>query len=401
MSENSELTGIVLAVKIKVLHIVTRLGPGGVTETLRALSKYVNKGAFEFFFVSGLENDLKLDKSKKAIAGGMNLKIIPGLKRNINPWSDLLSLISLYLFIKKGNFDIVHTHTSKAGFLGRIAARLAKVPVTIHQPHGHVFKGMFDFFTTRLFIFLEKTAALITDKIITVTRLGKEEHIRYGIASPDKFIVIPSGIDLERFLKVEVDIKKGRRDLGIENEYPIVGTVAHLVKRKGYLYLLKAISQVKKIHSKIKVLIVGEGALRPHLEKQVKKMGLERNFLFLGEREDVEVIYPLLDLFVLSSVNEGMGRVLIEAMASGRPVAAARIMGIPELVIDGLTGRLASPKDSDALAEAIIDLLGDKEKLSKMGLAAKKKVEASSQFDDKVMVKRIESLYQELTKSIF
>lgn len=382
--------------KIKVLHIVTRLGPGGVTLPLIALSKYVNKEKFDFSFIAGLERDLRFDKSKKALGEGMNLTIIPYLQREINPLKDFLSLVRLYFFIKRGDFDIVHTHTSKAGVLGRIASKLAKVSVIIHHTHGHVFKGMFNPFLTRIFILIEKVMALITDKIITLTQLGKEDLIQYGIAKPSKFVVIPSGIDLKRFLRVRVNIEEKKKSLGIRDDYPVIGTVAHLVERKGYFYLIKAIAQVKKDYPEIKVLIVGEGYLRNHLENRVEKLGMQKNFLFLGARDNVEEIYPLLDLFILSSVNEGMGRALLEAMACGKAVVATKVMGIPELVIDGVSGILVPPKDSDALAEEIINLLRDRNKLRKMGKAGREMVRACSYFDSKAMVKRIENLYQEL-----
>lgn len=382
--------------KIKVLHVVTRFGPGGVTEALFSINRHADKNTFEIYFISGLEEDLKFDKSALAKEKGLRVEIVPYLQREINLFRDTISLIRLYKFIKAGKFNIVHTHCSKAGVLGRIAARLAGVSVIIHQPHGHVFKGMFKKVPTVFFIIIEKVLSLITDRIVVLTEQGRLDHVRFRISRNKKFEVIPHGIDFDRFYNVKIDIKDKKNRLGLLDCPLVLGTVAHLVERKGYPFLFAAIKEVKKLFPALKLIIVGEGHLKTNLENMACEYGISDNCEFLGPRDDVCEIYPILDIFVLCSVNEGMGRVLIEAMSCGKPIVATDVMGITSVVRNNITGLLVKSRDYKAIAEAIIKLAQNKELASQIGVAAKLEFISNPAFRDTIMVERIENLYKEI-----
>ncbi|MEE9118703.1 MAG: glycosyltransferase, partial [Calditrichia bacterium] len=219
--------------KIKVLHIITRLDKGGSAENTLLTVSLLNKEEFSTALISGPTIDPDKEIANFIVQKKLDYFLIPELEREINPWKDIKAFWVIFNFIKKEKIDIVHTHTSKAGILGRWAAKLARVKIIIHTPHGHTFYGYFGRFKTKLFIYLERLTGLITDKIITLTQIGKEEHIKYRIAKPDKFVPIYSGIDVEEFVNFRVDIIKEKEKLNIPLNVPVIGTVTRLDPVKG------------------------------------------------------------------------------------------------------------------------------------------------------------------------
>jgi len=380
--------------KIKVLHIITRLDKGGSAENTLITVSTLPRERFELTLLSGPSSDPDADIARFIRDAKIHFVLIPDLVREISLRRDMKAFWQIYRFIKRGAFDIVHTHTSKAGILGRWAAKLAGVKIIIHTPHGHTFYGYFNRLKSIMFLYAERITALITDKIITLTQRGKEEHINYKIAKPEKFIPIYSGIDLKKFKDYQWDSIKEKQRLDIPLDAPLIGTVTRLEFVKGNQYFFSALPGIVDAFPNIRVFIVGDGSQLHSFERYSKERGIEKNVVFLGLCKDIARIVSLLDILVLSSLNEGMGKCLLEAQALGVPVVATRVGGIPEVVKEGLTGILVPAENSPALANAIIGLLRDIELRKTMAQEAKKWVD--ERFSQEAMVKKIIELYEEL-----
>jgi len=385
--------------KIKVLYIITRLVHGGAQDIALLTCANLDGKRYEKKFVAGPQTGTEGDLFEKARQMGIEPVIIPELVREVDLIKDLIAIFKLYCLIAREKFDIVHTFTSKAGFVGRVAAWMARVPVIVQSHQGHIFQseGQIPGVSPKqikLFLWLEKFAALITDRIITLTNLEIEQQVQIGVAKPDKFTAIYNAVDLKRFINVDVPILKKKKELGLSPECPVVGTVARLSSEKGHRYLLEAAAMVCEAFPSVQFLLIGDGILRKDLEKQAIELGISENVVFLGLRKDVPEILPVIDLFVLPSLYEGFGIVLVEAMAAGKPVVATRVGGIPEVVVDGKTGILAPPKEPKRIAEAIITLLQDKAQAQKMGQAGHKR--AIEHFGLEAMMNKIHHLYEEL-----
>lgn len=381
---------------IKILNVITRLEQGGAPSIVISTLNHLDKERFKVKLATGLASKPEEDLIEEAKNKGIELIIIPQLVREVSLFNDLIALLKLIKIIRRDKFDIVHTHESKAGILGRVAGKLAGVPVIIHSPHGHIFYGYFGYIKTTIFILLERFTALFTDKIITLTKKEIEEHLKVKIGNRDKFTFIYNGIELDKFEKVDVNVREKRGQLSLPLDVSVVATVARLVPVKGHKYLIDAAAEVVKSIPQARFLFIGDGKLREELQEQAENLGLSSNILFLGWRKDVLEILPIIDLFVLPSINEGLGMVLVEAYAFGKPVVATNVGGIPEVVEDKKTGLLTPPKDSKKLAQAIIELLEDPKRAKKMGEEGKKKVITTFGVD--VMVEKIERLYEELIR---
>ena len=368
--------------KYKVIHIITRLDKGGAAENTYLTYKLHNREKYEVKIITGL--------NKRDI----EVILIPEFQREINLFLDLVAFYKIYKILRKEKPYIVHTHTSKTGILGRWAAKFAGVPVIIHTPHGHIFYGYFNKLLTLLFILIERLTSYITDYIITLTKKGKEEHIKFKIAPPSKFIPIYSGIEFEK-IKIKKDKIKIKKELKIPDCSIIIGSAGRLEPIKGFIYLIKSAEIVLKElkREKIYFIVAGDGSLKEELQREVVERGIERNFKFIGWREDVYDIINISDIFVLPSLNEGMGRVILEAMYLGKPIIASKVGGIPEIVIDGENGLLFESQNYNELAEKIIFLIKNPDLLEKMGENSKNLVR-KREFSAEGMVEKIEELYE-------
>jgi len=316
------------------------------------------------------------------------------LVREINPVLDAWATVALWRLLRRVRPEVVHTHTSKAGAVGRLAAWLAGIPVVIHTPHGHVFYGYYGSVTSAIIRLLERHLAKITDRIVTLTDRGAQEHVQYKIASPQKFVTIHGGNSLAQFRSLRVNAPVKRKELGLPPEGPIIGTVGWLVPIKGHTWLVRAVPRVLAEFPQACVVLIGDGPLLGELKHLAAELGISPHVMFLGTRHDIPECLAALDLFVLPSLNEGMGRALIEAMAVGCPVVATRVGGIPDIVADGTTGLLVPPRDDRALAEAILTLLRDRSRRAAYGESARRHVD--DRFEVASMVRNIERLYDKV-----
>lgn len=382
---------------MKICHIITRLPVGGAQENTLLTCEGLAKRGHNVYLISGNTKGEEGTLEERAKEICKNFIIVPELIREISPKNDIVALYKIYRILKKENFDIVHTHTSKAGVIGRISAKISKTKVIIHTPHGHVFHSYYGFFKTKIFWFLEKICALFCDKIICLTETEKKEHIELGIAKEDKFEVIASGIDFEKFKNALVDKNKMKEELNIEKDKIVIGYVGRLADIKGVSYLIKAFSQVVKRNKNVVLVCVGDGPQRKELEKQAEKLNITEYVKFLGIRHDIPEILSCFDIFVMPSLNEGMGKVVIEAQLMGLPVVASYIGGIKDLIVDNKTGIFVKPKDSKDIAEKIIYLIENPQVAKNIGYCAKENVKY--EYSSEYMVNEIEKLYLKLKKN--
>ncbi len=394
--------------KTKIIHIITRLDKGGSAETTLQAVSLLNQKKYELFLAHGLSLESNMSNMEKelverdlSLAKAKNVKVftIPSLVRRLSFKNDLLALISIYRLIKRIKPHIVHTHTSKAGWLGRLAAFLARVPIIIHTPHGHVFHSYYGPLMTKIFVIAERILSLMTDKITALTDRERDEHLEQGIASIEKYVIIHSGVMLQQIMNMNSDIERGKKKLCIPQNSNVIGVVGRLVPIKGHKYLVSAAKRIIREFDSTFFVFVGDGYLESKLERQSESLGVRKNIIFTGWRKDVIEILNLFDILVLPSLNEGMGKVLIEGMALGKPIVASSVGGIIDLVENGDNGILVPPKDSDALEEAILKLIRNKSLAQKLGKNGKAKV--YPEYDTFVMVRQIEDLYEDmLSKSL-
>ncbi|KPJ63249.1 MAG: hypothetical protein AMS15_01145 [Planctomycetes bacterium DG_23] len=382
---------------MKVLHIITRFILGGAQEnTLFTVEGLHRSPKWEVALATGPAIGPEGELINRARQGGLRLFIIDEMRREINPWRDLLTLIKLLLLIHRMRPEIVHTHSSKAGILGRLAAHLLKVPVIIHTIHGLPFHPYQGRLSNRTFITLEKMAARWTDKLICVADAMRDQAVAAAVAPPEKFITIYSGMEVEEFLKESDEGQKVRQDLGIPLNVPVVGKIARLFPLKGYEYVLQAIPQVLAKFPQVRFLFVGDGILREALEKEAREKGFAENVVFAGlvEPKKIPVFLKAMDVVVHASLREGLARVLPQALISGKPVISYDVDGAREVVFPGKTGWLIPPKSVDELTRATVEALSQPDEARKMGERGRSLF--TERFRAQVMVERIGRLYQEL-----
>ena len=389
--------------RIKILHVITRLDRGGSAQnTLLTCFGLIER--YELVLVHGLSFESKMtDWEKqsvqrgieKARERGVRVVPIPSLVRRIDPLRDLRAFFSLRRLMLQERPAIVHTHTSKPGILGRWAARMASVPIIVHTPHGHVFYGHFGPVASRFFLMMERFTASITDCLIALTEGERNDYIAFSVCDADMISTIHSGVEIDRYTTAKVNIEDKKKSLGLSPKGLVVGTVGWLLPIKGPMYLLNAMAQVWQSHPEITLIFVGKGDLEDELRTEALRMGVPERVTFLGWRDDIPEIMQVLDILVLPSLNEGMGRVLVEAMAAGKPVVASNVGGIPDLVIQGENGLLVPAADAKALARGIESLLANPKKRKEMGEKGKK---MAIKYGSDSMVQKIDQLYLELLR---
>jgi glycosyltransferase involved in cell wall biosynthesis len=383
---------------LRVLHVITRLIIGGAQEnTLLSVEGLDRMAEFEVTLATGIDAGREGELLGRA-RQTCRLVVVPELRRNIRPLLDLRALWRLYRLIRKGRYHIVHTHSSKAGVLGRIAARLAGTPFVVHTLHSLVFHDYQPWVVNRALRLVKTALALTTDQFISVSSIISEKAIAARIAPRSKFRTIYSGMELDWFLNAKADGVAFRREFGIHSDAPVVGKIARLFPLKGHDELLDAAPAIVEHHPEVRFLLVGDGMLSEHLQRRAEELGIRENFVFVGlvERERIPEMLSAMDVVVHTSLREGLARVLPQALAMGKPCVAFALDGAPEVVIPGETGYLVEPRDAAGLAEAVSRLLSDRELRARMGEAGRRRVNPT--FRAETMVRRIAEVYTELAK---
>jgi glycosyltransferase involved in cell wall biosynthesis len=331
-----------------------------------------------------------------AFESGLTLEVIPELGREIAFKSDTVTLFKLYQLMRRERPDIVHTHLAKAGFIGRIAARLAGVPVVLHSSHGHIFHGYFSPRKTRVFLMMERFGGSLSTRIVTSSDRLRDEIANFGITKKKRIEVIPYGFELNAFASQPRAVGQFRRSLNVPQGIKLIGAIGRLVPIKNVPLLLDAVLIARQSYEEIYLVIVGGGELRAELETRVQEMGLSEAVFFAGWQPDLLNVYADLDAVVLSSDNEGTPVVLIEAMAAGCPVVATHVGGVPDIITDGETGRIVPPRDPEALASALLAVFRESEKTNRMAVLARQRVLERHQPGR--IVANVDRLYRELLR---
>ena len=361
----------------RVLHVITRLTLGGSSESSVAQIEALEAAGYACALATGFAESER-DVLANAAGRGCRLIDVRTLGREASPVRDVRAVIDLVRVIRRERPGIVHTHTSKAGFVGRLAARLARVPAVIHQPHGHIFYGYYGPARTRAYIALERLAARWADRLVVLTDRGAEEHLARGIGRAGQFATVPSGVPIRRLRANAPGRAEARAALGLDASTYVVAALGRLVAIKGFDLLVEALPAVVAALPATHALIVGDGPLRGALASRAAALGVSSHLTITGVRSDVAAMLAAADVLVAPSRNEGMGRALVEAMALGVPVVAAAVGGIPAVVVDGECGRLMPPENPPALARALIDLGGDPVSRRRLAEAACRRAELFS-----------------------
>ena len=357
---------------MRVTHIITRLVVGGAQEnTIATVLGLRRKSGVEVNLISGPtigpEGSLETEVSKTP---GL-LEIVPELVRPIHPLKDFLALRQLEKILREQKPDIVHTHSGKAGILGRLAARRAGVPIIIHTIHGPSFGSFQNAAANFVFRAAEKYVARATSHFIVVADAMKEQYLAAGIGQPEQYAKIFSGFPLEPFLAAKNDLGL-RGKLGIAPGDFVIGKIARLFKLKGHDDLFAVAPELVRRNPKIKFLLVGDGEWRGRFENLAKTLGLEKNFIFTGLVPPAEVpkFVGIMDALVHLSLREGLPRALPQALAAAKPVVAYDCDGAREVCLGGKTGFLIQPGDLTTLKNRLLQLAGDpalREKLGQSG----------------------------------
>ncbi len=362
---------------MNVVHAITRLTLGGSSENTVSTVLALERAGYRVTLAAGL-SESDADVVADARRRGCRLVDVPMLGREAAPARDVEATLALRRLYRREAAAIVHTHTSKAGFVGRLAARLAGTPAVVHQPHGHIFYGYYGAPRTRLYIGLERLAARWTDRIVTLTDRGIEEHLAQRIGRRDQYVAIPSGVPTTALRERAPSRAQARARLGLDPRAFVVAGVGRLVPVKGFDLLVAALPRLVADVPGARLLLVGEGPERGALEAAAAALGIGRSLQLTGAVSDVSTVLAAADVLAAPSRNEGMGRAIVEAMALGLPVVGAAVGGIPEVIADGESGVLVEAGDSGALAGALVRLGRDPMLRGKLGDAARRRAEAFS-----------------------
>ena len=339
--------------KSGILYIIARMNIGGPALHVAQLSSGLLQKGFETTLVSGRQADTEGDMTDLAEEYGLRFHLYNNLGARPSPLNDLYACSRLWRLMRLTSPRIVHTHTAKAGALGRIAAKLAKVPIIVHTFHGHVFSGYWGSGISKIIIFIERILAQLSTVILTVSESVRYELLQHNIAPPEKIYVLPLGLDLNIYKNCSAKTGQFRRELGVGPNLPLIGNVGRLVPIKNHRHFLMAAHLMVEAGFEGRFVIVGSGQLEIELQKLSRELGIGDLVIFTGWRRDLDRIYADVDVLVNTSINEGTPYAIIEAMAARVPVVATSVGGVPDIINSEMTGYLVSPDDVNSLVDAI------------------------------------------------
>ena len=366
---------------------------GGAQENTLLTVKGLAEKGHEVVLVTGPSPGPEGELLKK-VGGLTAFEIVetPLLVRELHPYRDLAAFFWLKRFFRERQFDVVHTHSSKAGIIGRAAARAAGTALVVHTIHGQAFHPYEKPWRNFMYKTAERWAARKSDRILAVAQAMVDQCVEAGIADRSMYAVVRSGMELEPFLNAQPDPAL-RRSLGIPDGCPVVGTLARLFPLKGYEDFMPAAAEVASAFPDARFLIVGDGVLKDSLAAEVSRLGFGGRFVFAGlvPPHEVHRYLALMDVLVHLSLREGLPRSVVQALATGKPAVTFALDGAPEVVLDGETGRLLAPGDVQGVAAAIKALLGNRPLAGRLGEAGRRFV--AERFDWRLMVDLIEKEY--------
>jgi len=380
--------------KIRVLHPITRLIVGGAQENTIFTAALLDKTKFQVDILSGVQTGSEGSLIEEANEQGINLLFINELVREISPLKDVTALIKLYIAMRNNRYNIVHTHSSKAGILGRLAAKMAGIPVIVHTIHGWSFHDYLPSYQKHLFIYLEKIAAKFSDALVFVSEADLETGLKNGIGKKSQYRLIRSAIPRIQFNNLEKNKEINRKKLGIPDNVLVIGNVGRLSDQKNPIEWIQIAQKISLEEDNVVFLLVGDGPLRLDVEEEINEFFLSEKFILPGLTRDVLSYFSIIDIFLITSLWEGLPRTVLEAMAMGIPVVAYKSGGIPEIVSDGITGYLCKAGDIESMVKRSIFLL--KNHLLREEMGRKGNLLIRNDFDLQVMIEHISKLYTEL-----
>ncbi|MDD5691201.1 MAG: glycosyltransferase family 4 protein [Candidatus Omnitrophica bacterium] len=340
--------------KINLLYVITKLELGGAQKQLLSLVRQLDKERFNPYIITAYDG-LLIEAAKNI--PGLRLIRCKFLEREIRPAKDILALFFIYRFIRNNSIDIVHTHSSKAGILGRLAAKASGVKTIIHTVHGWSFHGYQSCLAYYFYLFLENICACFSSAIIVVSQWDKKRAAQQLICRQDKCELIRYAIDYKEFKNNTEAAYQVRKEFALSGEDLIIGMVACFKPQKAPLDFIRLANAVKGRFPNTKFILVGDGVMRKEICTLISKLNLKEQVILTGWRNDVASILSCLDIFVLTSLWEGLPIAVLEAMAMGVPVVATDTGGVSEVVLQGKTGYLAKPHDINTLQKRLEELL--------------------------------------------
>ncbi len=372
---------------------------GGTRRHIGELTTGLARRGFDVTLFASAERDKTFqDDLERIAAAGVKVTTLP-MRREISPLRDAWHQLRLIAAFLRGGFDVVHTHSSKAGALGRVAARIAaRRAAIVHTPHTFAFNfaEQFSARKRKMFLGVERFLGRVTDRMIHVSRSERLEGIGLGIIAEERAIVVENGVDPRPYEEAALHRAVVRKELSIAEDALLVGAVGLLNEAKGHDYLVAAMERVRAVLPHAQCVIVGEGALRPSLEDKIARMSPPGGVRLLGYRRDVPRVLAALDVFAMPSLWEGMPYGVLEAMASGLPVIASDVNGCRDLVADEVTGLLIPARDSMALANGLLRLLRDEPLRARLGAAGRKLV--ATRYSLETMIDHYAELFRSLCR---
>jgi len=382
---------------IRVLRVIARLNMGGPALHVAYLSAGLAERGYETTLVAGTL--ARGEGSMAYVAEDLGVRILrlDALSREISPFRDAISVLRLARLIREQRPQILHTHTAKAGTVGRLAALLAgdaRPPIVVHTFHGHVLHGYFGPLKSQAFRVLERLLGRMTTRLIAVSPQVRDDLVSLGVAPAEKFSVVRLGVELDERVRTQVVGADARARLGIGHERFVVGWVGRMTGVKRTDDVLESLHRLRERGVDAVLLMVGSGPDHDHVEQRASALGIVRHCYFLGYQEDVSGWYQAFDALILPSANEGTPVVVIEALAAGCPVVATSVGGVPDVVREGVDGFLVPVGDVEQLAERLARLARDPELRARMGEAGRASIPA--RYAVERLVADIDALYRSL-----
>jgi len=381
---------------IHICHIITRLIVGGAQENTILTCRGLHERGRRVTLITGPEAGPEGQLLDEARATGYDVIVLPSLRRAVNPLADRQAYTDLVEILRQIRPDIVHTHSSKAGIIGRFAARAARVPIVVHTIHGMSFNRTQSWMEQSLYRFLEQRAARITDCLVTVADAMIDQATEAGIAPREKFRTVYSGMEVDWFSPDRYDRAAIRASWGFSDEHVVVGAIARLFRNKGYEKLIPAMADAARRNPALRFVWVGDGAQRTEYEEELEYRGLRDRTHLTGlvPPNEVARMAAGMDILVHASQWEGLPRAAVQALLMEVPVISFDIDGAPEVVIPGQTGMLVPLNDVDALADAMVELAADPQRRRRFGQAGRQT--CLQHFDWRYMVDQLDRIYGNL-----
>jgi glycosyltransferase involved in cell wall biosynthesis len=373
----------------KVVHLITRLELGGAQQNTLYCAKHHDRARFRVGIWAGEGG--QLDAEARALAD-TDVRLFPWLVHPIEPIRDVVAIARLASSLE--GVDVLHTHSSKAGIMGRVAARMAGVRAVVHTVHGWSFNDVQPAVTRRTFVEAERAAARMTDRIVCVSRSDRDRGLAAGIGEASQYRILRSGIDPALYAAPPGARERVRASIGACPEDVVVGSIANFKPQKGPLDFVECARLAREREPRLRFFVAGDGPLRSEVEGAIARAGLGSSVRLLGWRDDVAELFAAMDIFLLTSLFEGLPRVVLQAIAASVPVVATDTGGVAEVVTPGVTGELVPPGSPAAAAASVVGLANDPE--GRRGIAKAAKSALGNDFDIRFMVRRLEGLYDEL-----